>query len=168
MDIIRIIDTGKQELALQNRSRLTPIIDAILVCGIQGIALRGHRDSGAIFDNDNNNNDGNLRAILRNRSLGDPILRDNLLNCSKNATYLSLIIQNEIIDACNKLILITTCTNERTFSNLRRLKTYLQSNTSESRLNGLALLNIHRDLVPTTNEILDTLATFPRKLKITL
>ncbi|CAK9297326.1 unnamed protein product [Gordionus sp. m RMFG-2023] len=57
MDIIRIIDTGKQELALQNRSRLTPIIDAILVCGIQGIALRGHRDSGAIFDNDNNNND---------------------------------------------------------------------------------------------------------------
>ncbi|CAK9299602.1 unnamed protein product [Gordionus sp. m RMFG-2023] len=110
MDIIRIIDTGKQELVLQNRSRLTPIIDAILVCGIQGIALRGHRDSGAIFDNDNNN-DGNLRAILRNRSLGDPILRDNLLNCFKNATYLSPIIQNEIIDACNELILKKIITN---------------------------------------------------------
>ncbi|CAK9299499.1 unnamed protein product [Gordionus sp. m RMFG-2023] len=93
MDIIRIIDTGKQGLSLQNRSRLTPIIDAILVCGIQCIAFRGHRDSGAIFDNDNNNNDGNLRAILRNRSLGDPILKDNLLNAPKNATYLSPIIQ---------------------------------------------------------------------------
>ncbi|XP_065321635.1 zinc finger MYM-type protein 1-like [Gordionus sp. m RMFG-2023] len=111
MDTIRIIDTGKQELVLQNRSRLTPIIDAILVCGIQGIALRGHRDSGAIYDNDNNNNDGNLRAILRNRSLGDPILRDNLLNCPKNATYLSPIIQNEIIYACNELILKKIITN---------------------------------------------------------
>ncbi|CAK9292407.1 unnamed protein product [Gordionus sp. m RMFG-2023] len=90
---------------------------------------------------------------------------DALNRCKDILAQFPNILKLFYILAC---LPITTCTNERTFSNLRRLKTYLRSNTYESRLNGLALLNIHRDLVPTTNEILDTLATFPRKLKITL
>lgn len=31
-----------------NRLKLTPIIECILLCGRQEIALRGHRDSGPI------------------------------------------------------------------------------------------------------------------------
>jgi hypothetical protein len=35
----------------ENRENLIPIIDCILVCGRQEIALRGHRDFGALsFD----------------------------------------------------------------------------------------------------------------------
>ena len=41
---------------------------------------------------------------------------------------------------------ITTATNERSFSALKYLKTYLQNTTKEMRLNGLALLYVHRDI----------------------
>jgi len=39
---------------------------------------------------------------------------------------------------------VTTCTAERSFSTLHRLKTYLRNTMSQNRLNGLALLNIHQ------------------------
>ena len=44
------------------------------------------------------------------------------------------------------LIPATTCSAERSFSSLRRLKTYLRNNMTPSRLNNLAVLNIHKDV----------------------
>ena len=41
---------------------------------------------------------------------------------------------------------ITTATNERSFSALKYLKTYLRNTTNEMGLNGLALLYVHRDI----------------------
>ena len=41
---------------------------------------------------------------------------------------------------------VTTATAERTFSSLRRLKTYLRSTMSQERLNHLSLLHIEQDL----------------------
>ena len=41
---------------------------------------------------------------------------------------------------------VTTATAERTFSSLRRLKTYMRSTMSQERLNHLALLHVERDL----------------------
>ena len=41
----------------------------------------------------------------------------------------------------------TSCTAERSFSCLRRLKSWLRSNMGEQRLTYLALLNINRELV---------------------
>lgn len=41
---------------------------------------------------------------------------------------------------------VSAATAERSFSTLRRLKTWLRSNMGEDRLTGLALLNIHRDI----------------------
>lgn len=40
---------------------------------------------------------------------------------------------------------ITSATAERSFSALRRIKTYLRSNMGEERLNGLALVHINND-----------------------
>ncbi|KAL4097338.1 hypothetical protein QTP88_022132 [Uroleucon formosanum] len=40
---------------------------------------------------------------------------------------------------------VSTATAERSFSTLRRLKNYMRSTMTESRLNGLALLNIHKE-----------------------
>ena len=40
----------------------------------------------------------------------------------------------------------TTATNKRSFSALKYLKTYLRNTTKEVRLNGLALLYVHRDI----------------------
>lgn len=39
---------------------------------------------------------------------------------------------------------VTTCTAERAFSGLRRLKTYLRSTMTQTRLNTIAVLNCHR------------------------
>ena len=54
---------------------------------------------------------------------------------------------------------ITTCEAERSISVIRRLKTYMRSTMSQTRLNGLALLNIHRDIEVDPNEVLDTFAS---------
>ena len=51
-----------------------------------------------------------------------------------------------------KLILImpaTNATSERSFSTLRRVKTYLRNTMSQQRLNNLMLLHVHRDLTDT-------------------
>ena len=48
----------------------------------------------------------------------------------------------------------SSATAERSFSCLRRLKTWLRSTTSQSRLNSLALLNAHRDYTPSMETVL--------------
>ncbi|CAI6354144.1 unnamed protein product [Macrosiphum euphorbiae] len=40
-----------------------------------------------------------------------------------------------------------TCTIERSFSTLRRVKTWLRSTTGEDRLNGLCMMSLHRERV---------------------
>ena len=40
---------------------------------------------------------------------------------------------------------VTTATAERSFSALRRIKTYLRSTMSEERLNNVMLLHVHKD-----------------------
>src|SRR5678816_3657010 len=65
---------------------------------------------------------------------------------------------------------VSTATVERTFSTLRRLKTYLRNSVGEDRITGLALLSIHRDLSTEVNNenILNHLSQKARELKLTL
>ncbi|XP_050541301.1 zinc finger MYM-type protein 1-like [Daktulosphaira vitifoliae] len=63
---------------------------------------------------------------------------------------------------------VSAATSERSFSCLRRLKTYLRNKTGEDRLNGLMLLNIYRDVEVTCEEIINTMAKVPRRLDIIL
>lgn len=104
--IDRSLDVGKAKQAKENAERLKPIIETVIFCGRQGIALRGHRDYGD-FDLDAmpDDNEGNFRALLRMRiEAGDEKLRNHFKSCGKNATYISWNIQNQIIDACDKVI----------------------------------------------------------------
>ncbi|KYM99568.1 Zinc finger MYM-type protein 1, partial [Cyphomyrmex costatus] len=52
----------------------------------------------------------------------------------------------------------TSCIAERSFSTLRRMKTYLRSTMGQSRLNSLAILHIHCDITETLdlNKIVNT------------
>jgi Domain of unknown function (DUF4371)/hAT family C-terminal dimerisation region len=53
-----------------------------------------------------------------------------------------------------KLVLcipVSTCTAERSFSGLRRLKTYLRSTMSQERLNHLAVMSCHSNVVHSLN-----------------
>lgn len=111
---------------LENRKKLVPIIECIILCGRQEIALRGHNDSGKMCVNGNifvdiflmyvcskniilyiveeMSNDGNFRAILRYRGKGDNFLKLHLEN-NQRYKYIGAKIQNEIIAACGDVIL---------------------------------------------------------------
>lgn len=54
---------------------------------------------------------------------------------------------------------VTTCTPERTFSTLKRLKTYLRNSCSQDRLTGFALMSVHRDINIDNEEIISAFVT---------
>ncbi|CAK9296003.1 unnamed protein product [Gordionus sp. m RMFG-2023] len=83
-----IIDKNRVKIAKENRGKIKLTIEAILYCGLQGLALRGHKDSGSLNFN-NNDNEGNFRGLLKFKALGDPVLMESLISTNKNATYLS-------------------------------------------------------------------------------
>jgi len=63
----------------------------------------------------------------------------------------------------------TTCSVERSFSSLRRIKTWLRSTMVESLLNGLALMSVYRRLIMDNldefnNKVLKEFSKIPRKL----
>lgn len=70
-----------------------------------------------------------------------------------------------ILSTC-VIIPITIATPERSFSTLKRIKTYLRNNTGENRLNGLALLSIHSEIEINIEEIVETFAKKNRRLEL--
>ena len=90
----------------QNRLKLKPIVGAIVFCGRQNIALRGHRDDASYLKADANN-PGNLQELLNFLSVcGNNSDGNSLLSSSaKNATYRSKTTQSEIINICGDYIL---------------------------------------------------------------
>jgi len=62
---------------------------------------------------------------------------------------------------------VTTCECERNVSALRRLKTYLRSTMSQTRLIGLALLHIHYNMEIDLDEIICRFARLhPRRMEL--
>ena len=64
---------------------------------------------------------------------------------------------------------VTSCEAERSFSLLKRLKTYLRNTTDCDRLNGLALLSIHRDIdiIKDIDLLIDIFANkHPRRIRL--
>jgi hypothetical protein len=64
---------------------------------------------------------------------------------------------------------VSTATIERSFSTLRRVKTWLRSTMSESRLSGLCMLSVHRQKIKDDEEgfitqVIDTFGKTERKL----
>ena len=78
--------------------------------------------------------------------------RKSLRDCLKYLTDLSPAQKSYFSEVWSlaQLILVMPATNavsERSFSAMRRLKTYLRSTMSQSRLNHVMLLNINKDRV---------------------
>ena len=83
-----------------------------------------------------------------------------LLSAKEIHTYPSLEVLLQILTTGPA----TTATNERSFSALRYLQTYLRLTTKEDRLNGLALLFVHRDLTIDFELVIDKFSRKNRKL----
>ncbi|XP_060858110.1 zinc finger MYM-type protein 1-like isoform X1 [Metopolophium dirhodum] len=103
--IINRIDSERMKQIEENRKRLIPIIECVMLCGQQEIALRGHRDYGPIcFSSESNENEGNFRAILKYKAKDIDYMKTYLETGSKNK-YISNRTQNEIIETCGDIIL---------------------------------------------------------------
>lgn len=58
----------------------------------------------------------------------------------------------------------SVATAERSFSSLRRIKTWLRNNMTEERLSGLACINAHPDIEINIENVIDRFANSTRRL----
>ncbi|XP_030749711.1 zinc finger MYM-type protein 1-like [Sitophilus oryzae] len=138
-DIVMQLDSSRAKQIADNRKKLKPIIETIILCGRQELALRGTNDSGPLTLNSIEPvyNDGNFRALLRMRlSCGDKDLIEHIEGQSLNAMYISPIIQNNIIQICGKMI------QEQIVSRINKSKYFsilMDETTDISRIEQLSL-----------------------------
>ncbi|KAL4153611.1 hypothetical protein QTP88_001444 [Uroleucon formosanum] len=116
-DIINLVNTSRMKQVTENRLRLKPIIETVVLCGRQNIPLRGHRDQGDLLSFKNHHNplvvnEGNFRELLRFRiSAGDKILENHLQTTTSKATYISHTTQEDIISCCKDEIIFNILEN---------------------------------------------------------
>ena len=120
-DVAPQVNTAAAAEREKNRRALCRIIQAIEFHGRLGLPLRGHRDSGeltlpeagsdsTVSSGDSITNgisyaQGNLRATLQLMvTCNDEELRQHLSTAGKNATYISPMSQNQLIDAMASVI----------------------------------------------------------------
>jgi len=114
--IINIINSKRLEQVHENRNRLKPIIETIIFLVRQNIPFRGHRDSGQLLCKEPDSykgptcsvvkNEGNFRELLKYHVLsGDKNLENHLLNNHSKATYISPMIQEDLIKCCKEQII---------------------------------------------------------------
>ncbi|XP_025203642.1 52 kDa repressor of the inhibitor of the protein kinase-like [Melanaphis sacchari] len=83
--------------------------------------------------------------------------------------YASMFPNMKYLLTILSVIPITTTSAERSFSSLKRIKTYLRSTMGQERLNGLAMLHINKDIQVKPREVLDVFAKkHKRKLQFDL
>jgi len=61
--IVNEIDSSRKKQVLENRTKLFSIIETIILCGHQNIALKGHRDTGHTYDNDSEVSDSKFQSL---------------------------------------------------------------------------------------------------------
>ncbi|XP_026816181.1 52 kDa repressor of the inhibitor of the protein kinase-like [Rhopalosiphum maidis] len=99
----------------------------------------------------------------------------NIRKKPENALQAMTVYNKEMYPSVFKLLQIlatipvSTASNERSFSNLKRIKTYLRNSMTEARLNGLAIISIHRDeQCLTVDAVLAELGETKRRLEFIL
>lgn len=89
-----VLDEAAAAQIEKNRLVLAGIIKIILLCGRQGLALRGTDDDGVLGEN----NRSNFNALLKfSIDSGNDTLKQHLQTCASNATYISKTTQNNLI-----------------------------------------------------------------------
>ncbi|KAL4153519.1 hypothetical protein QTP88_001352 [Uroleucon formosanum] len=107
-NIVQQIDVGLKKQIEENKKKLHPIVNTIIMMDRQEISFRGTSDFGRLTVSDSEPiiNDGNCRAILRMRiKSGDSELKNHIESAPCNALYTSPDIQNKFISIFGNLIL---------------------------------------------------------------
>ncbi|XP_062505053.1 52 kDa repressor of the inhibitor of the protein kinase-like [Corticium candelabrum] len=101
------LQTQAFDVIQRNRAILRSILKAVIFCGRQNIALRGHCESKLATDEESKHvcNSRNFQALLWfGMDAGDQILREHLATAPRNAQYHSPTIQNDLIAATSQWI----------------------------------------------------------------
>ena len=93
----RLMDINQKNF-LFNCKVLPVLIEAVLICARQKIALQGHRQDKIDFMKPPSSNEGNFIAFLRLLAQSNSALQEHLMSGPKNARYVSKTIQNEILE----------------------------------------------------------------------
>ena len=88
----------RAELVRKNRHYIKSIVEVLMLCARQDIALRGHRESVESA------NRGNFLEILKLVARHDSIVEHQLNNNPRNATYISPDIQNALLNVMGNII----------------------------------------------------------------
>ncbi len=75
----------------RNKEHLKVVLDIVMLCAKQDIALRGHRESGDAL------NKGNFLEIFKLLSKYDPAIEARLKELPRNSTLMSPDVQNELL-----------------------------------------------------------------------
>jgi len=81
--------------------------------------------------------EGTIKKVTNVRTIADAMLKSDI--------YQSMLSEANKLLSLYFTFPVTTATAERSFSSLRRVKTYLRSTMSACRLNSLLLMHIHQD-----------------------
>lgn len=101
------------------------------------------------------------RHQWRNKQIKPESAIDTLPHCTAVVPNIKILLQ------LFATLPVTSATPERTFSALKRLKTYLRSTMSEERLNGLALTNINKKELLSEDEIIKLFSQkAPRRMQL--
>ena len=91
------------QLDLKNRHYLKTILEVLLVCSQQEIALRGHDESMKSLSR------GNFLEILKLIASHDEVVNERLTCGPRNAIYTSPIIQNELLHIMGEMVQSIIC-----------------------------------------------------------
>ena len=97
------LDSARAERIKQNRHYLKSVIEILLLCSQQEIALRGHRESELSA------NRGNFLEILKLVAAHDQIVYHRLNDGPKNAAYTSPEIQNTLLNVMGNIVRNEIC-----------------------------------------------------------
>ena len=93
------LSSQAQKTIEENKKVIESLLHIVMLCGKQGLALRGHRDDNIVWasEGDEAANHGNFIELVRFRAETDEVLRNHLQSDPKNAVYTSKTIQNELV-----------------------------------------------------------------------
>ena len=97
------LDAARSQLIAKNRHYLKTILEVLLLCSQQEIALRGHDESVK------SPNRGNFLEILKLIASHDEVVKERLTCGPRNAMYTSPIIQNELLHIMREMVQSIIC-----------------------------------------------------------
>ncbi|CAI6359004.1 unnamed protein product [Macrosiphum euphorbiae] len=103
--------------------------------------------------------------------------RNTSQNETKNISFISLLDETNLYPTIHTALTIaltlpvTTCSVERTFSTLRRVKTWTRNSIGDNRLNGLCMIAVHKEFVinhklELIEEIINEFSLLPRRMEL--